>query len=188
MKKIILLILLNLIFLNSCKEEKLEEDEKWIVSSPTEYEYLKLDPNNYSIDPLGRIIKPRGKTFRIAPHPYGLVLSNDGNIAVTANSGTGPFSITIIKNLNSDEPIIRQIPEGAKTDDNLLSAVFIGLAISPDNSKVYVAGGQENKIYVFDLNNYSKLYEINCGVIDNGKDFTHGYIGDIKLTKDGKTL
>lgn len=188
--KMIKFIIFSLVFFTffSCENEQLKKEEKWLVSVPTQDEYLKIDVNGVSIDPLGRRITPRGKTFRIAPHPYGLVLSNDGNIAITANSGTGPFSITIIKNLKSDNPEIRQIPEGVKNDDDLLGAVFMGLAISPDNQKVYVAGGQENKIYVFDLKNYSKIKEISCYYLDSIVDYTHGYIGDMKLSKDGKTL
>jgi hypothetical protein len=34
---------------------------------------------------------------QVAPHPYGLTLSMDGSIAVTANSGTNPISISILK-------------------------------------------------------------------------------------------
>ena len=47
-------------------------------------------------------------------------------------------------------------------DEDLLGAVFMGLAISPNNQKVYIAGGQEKKNYVFQLNNYSKIKEISC--------------------------
>jgi len=189
MKFIQLLIISSILFsFIACNNEDSIKEENWLVTVPTQEEYLKIDVNSVSIDPLGRRITPRGKTFRIAPHPYGLVLSNDGNIAITANSGTGPFSITIIKNIKSDNPEIRQIPEGAKNDEDLLGAVFMGLAISPDNQKVYIAGGQENKIYVFDLNNYSKIKEISCSFKDSSVDYTHGYIGDMKLSKDGKTL
>lgn len=187
MKNLLLLIFLSIIVVSCSKEESIVE-EKWLVTSPAESNYLKIDFNGESFDPLGRIIKPRGRTFRTAPHPYGLILSNDGNIAITANSGTGPFSITIFKNILSDNPEIRQIPEGAKNDADLLGAVFMGLSISPDNSKVYIAGGQENKIYVFDLNNYNKITEIVCAYQDDNIDYSHGYIGDMKISKDGKTL
>ncbi len=167
---------------------KESHQELWITSAPAGSQYCILDPDGITIDPFGRIIKPRGKTFRVAPHPYGLVLSPDGNIAICANSGTGPFSITIFKNIFGDNPEIRQIPEGAKTDEDLLSAVFMGLAVSPDNKYVYVAGGQENKVYVFDLNTYSKVKEINLAVVVGDRDYTHGYIGDMILSRDGKTL
>lgn len=190
-KTLFLLILISILALiASCNDndDNTLDSDKWIISSPAESNYLKIDFNGESIDPLGRIITPRGKTFRTAPHPYGLVLSKDGNIAVTANSGTGPFSVTVFKNIQSDNPEIRQIPEGAKNDEDLLGAVFMGLAIAPDNSKLYIAGGQENKIYVFELNTYEKLNEINCATIDGDRNYTHGYIGDMQLSSDGNTL
>ncbi len=179
------LIGLSILILLGCTKS---ENEKWLITSPAGNRYAKLDVSGESIDPFGRIIKPRGKTFRTAPHPYGLVLSKDGNIAVTANSGTGPFSVTIFKNILSDNPEIRQIPEGAQNDEDLLGAVFMGIQISPDNSKLYISGGQENKIYIFDLNTYQKLGEISCSLVDGDRDYTHGYIGDMKLSADGKTL
>jgi DNA-binding beta-propeller fold protein YncE len=185
MKRIIIVFVFSLI-LFSCESEK--SYDKWLIESPADTNYLNIDFSGKSINPLGKIINPAGKTYRTAPHPYGLVLSKDGNIAVTANSGTGPFSVTVFKNILSDEPEIRQIPKGAKNDEDLLGAVFMGLAISPDNSKLYIAGGQENKIYVFNLDDYSKLYEIDCALIDGERDYTHGYIGDMELSEDGKTL
>ena len=139
--------------------------------------------------PNGRLLTPRGKTLRVAPHPYGLTLSADGQTAISANSGTGPFSISIIDNVLGDNPSVRQIPEAAETDDDLLGAVFMGVAISPDNQTVYVSGGQENKIYIFDIASGQPLGEINTAVVgSDGTDYTHGYLGDMKLSQDGTTL
>ncbi|MFN8134616.1 MAG: YncE family protein [Bacteroidales bacterium] len=64
----------------------------------------------------------------------------------------------------------------------------MGLAISPDNKTVYVAGGQENKIYMFDINSGKKTDSINCSYADKKSDYTHGYIGDMVLSADGKRL
>ena len=87
----------------------------------------------------------------MAPHPYGLILNHEAGVAVTANSGIEPLSISIIRNIYSDQPEVQQIPPGSTTDEGVLASVFMGLAISPDGKTVYVAGGQENKIYLFDL-------------------------------------
>ncbi len=64
----------------------------------------------------------------------------------------------------------------------------MGLAISPDNQTVYVAGGQENKIFLFDVNSGNRKGDIDCAYSDGNLDYSHGYIGDLKLSKDGKTL
>jgi YVTN family beta-propeller protein len=83
---------------------------------------------------------------------------------------------------------VQQVPPGPDTDKGILAAVFMGLAISPDNRTLYAAGGQENKIYRFDLATGRPLGEINCAGRDADRDYTDGYIGDMVLSRDGKTL
>lgn len=154
------------------------------ISAPAGSEYAQINKNGATVLPNGRIVTPMGKQFTTAPHPYGLVLSPDGNVAVTANSGTNPFSITILKNILAQNPQIQQIPEGAKTDNGVLEACFMGLAIAPNNQTLYVAGGQTNQVFVFDLATGKKKGSINC----SAKNYAHGYLGDMVLSKDGKTL
>ena len=107
--------------------------------------------NGKTVIPNGRFVTPLGKSIEVAPHPYGLILNHEAGVAVTANSGIEPLSISIIRNIYSDQPEVQQIPPGSTTDEGVLASVFMGLAISPDGKTVYVAGGQENKIYLFDL-------------------------------------
>ena len=163
-------------------------DSLWIVQSPAGDLYTKMDTAGVTVIPNGRLIKPFGKTFRTAPHPYGLFLSPDGKTAVTANSGTSPLSITILRNVQSDYPEIQQVPPGAQTDKGVLASVFMGLAISPDNQTVYVSGGQENKIYLFDLKTGMQKGIIPCGAVTPDRDFQMGYIGDMRLNKAGDRL
>ncbi len=166
-----------------------ESDTIWLAQAPAGERYTQINTDGTTIIPNGRLVSPRGKTVRVAPHPYGLILSPDGKLAISANSGTGPFSISIIEHLDSELPSVRQIPEGASTDDDLLGAVFMGLAISPDNQTVYVAGGEENKIFIFDIASGQPKGEIDCAVTGtDGTDFSDGYIGDMKLSQDGNTL
>ncbi|MCJ7581110.1 MAG: hypothetical protein MUP98_11320, partial [Candidatus Aminicenantes bacterium] len=120
--------------------------------------------------------------------PYGLTLSPDGTVAVTANSGVRPFSISIIRDVTSENPSVQQVPPGANTDRGILAAVFMGLAISPDNQKLYIGGGQEGKIFVFDLSNREKLGELVCDTPFNKKEYEDSYIGDLVLNKNGNFL
>ncbi|MFO7370404.1 MAG: hypothetical protein R6X09_09065 [Bacteroidales bacterium] len=160
----------------------------WIAEAPADSLFCQIQGDTLAILPNGRIITPLGKQIRIAPHPYGLVLSHDGNTAVTANSGVSPFSITIIKNLHSNSPEVVQIPEGPLTDVGVLEAVFMGLAISPDDQTLYVAGGQSNKIYTFDLDSCKKSGEIECSGIWNNREINQGYLGDMVLSANGELL
>lgn len=182
-------LFLIFLFLHSC--HLIDSSEKavpWIISSPSSEEFCQIDINGLTVIPNGRHITPVGKNILTAPHPYGLTLSPDGQTAVTANSGTNPLSITIIRDILTEHPEVQQVPPGPSTDRGVLSSVFMGLAISPDNQVVYVAGGQENKIFLFNVNTGDKLGEMDCSIITDSIDYSHGYIGDLKLTKDGKTL
>ncbi len=183
------LVILTLYFV-SCRPgaDKDQLAGNWIIEAPAGEKITHLNFEGQSVLPNSRVIEPYGDTYRVAPHPFGLVLSPDGAIAVTANSGTSPLSISILKGIGTGKPSIRQIPEGAKTDKGILASVFMGLAVSPDNSKVYVAGGQENLIYIFDVNTGERLDRIDCSDFSEHFDPEHGYIGDLVLSADGSTI
>lgn len=187
MKKVI--CILGIILLSACSSHNNSNTHPlWVISAPAGNQFTKIDKNGTTIIPNGRFITPAGKSIVTAPHPFGLTLSPDGNTAVTANSGINPLSITIIRNILSNHPEVQQIPPGASTDKGILASVFMGLAISPDNQAIYVAGGQENKIYLFEVSSGEEKGSIDCSYISENKDYSHGYIGDLKLSKDGKTL
>ena len=177
---------LALLLVLSCSHK--EDSSPWIINAPAGDRYVSIDQNGETIIPNGRIVAPAGKSIVVAPHPYGLTVSPDGNTAVTANSGTGPLSITIIRDILSGTPEVQQVPPGPATDQGVLSSVFMGLAISNDSKTVYVAGGQENKIFIFDLATGEKRGFIDCSYISDDTDYSHGYIGDLTLSKDGKKL
>jgi len=156
----------------------------WLIEPPAGDRYCQINPAGETILPNGRVVKPMGSTLRIAPHPYGLALSPDGSVAVTANSGNRPFSITILENPGSGQPMVRQVPEGAMNDPNLLEDVFMGLAITPDNRSIWVSGGSANKLFRYDRRTGAKLDSISCAQADH----PDGYLGDLALTRDGATL
>ncbi|MBM3403000.1 MAG: hypothetical protein FJY21_11990 [Bacteroidetes bacterium] len=164
------------------------QPKDYIISAPAGDEYVSINKEGKTVIPNGRIIRPMGKTHTVAPHPYGLAISSDGNIAITANSGTSPISISILKNISSGNPEIIQVPENPKGDTGILESAFMGLVISPDNQTVYVAGGQSNKIYKFDIASGKPLGTINCSFKNSKVNYTHGYIGDMISTKDGRYL
>ncbi len=181
--------LLILLLLTACNlQNGALEKPAWIISAPCGNEITQINKEGKTVIPNGRYVTPAGKSILTAPHPYGLTLSPDGNVAVTANSGTNPLSITIVRNILSQHPEVQQVPPGPSTEAGVLASVFMGLAISPNNQTIYVAGGQENKIYLFDLQSGEAQGFIDCSDSSATVDYSHGYIGDLELSKDGKTI
>ena len=176
--------ILSYLILPCCNTSK---NELLILSAPAGSMYTAIHKDGTTVIPNGRLLTPSGKSFIVAPHPFGLALSRDGEIAVTANSGTQPLSISIIRNLTT-APEIRQVPPGYSNNSGVLESVFMGLAITPDNKKVYVAAGQENRILVFDLLTGNKTDSVDCSVSADGTKFPDGYIGDMVLSEDGNHL
>ncbi len=160
----------------------------WQITPPSADECCQIRPGGRTVLPNGRVVTPRGRQILTAPHPYGLVLSPDGSVAVTANSGVEPFSLTVVHNPLSDNPLVRQIPPGADNDAGVLEACFMGLAISPDNETAYVSGGEANKVFLFDLKTGKRVGEIDFAQKDGERDYRHGYLGDLVLSRDGRTL
>lgn len=188
MKKITLFLVVIQLLTSCSFQDNSNEKTVWIISAPAGNEFTSINKAGKTVIPNGRYITPSGKSIVTAPHPYGLTLSPDGNTAVTANSGTNPLSITIVRNILTQHAEVKQIPPGPSTDKGVLASVFMGLAISPDNQTIYVAGGQENKIYLFDVNSGEKKGSIDCSYLSENTNYSHGYIGDMKLSKDGKTI
>jgi YVTN family beta-propeller protein len=182
----ILVVIAALGVLTGCRPA--EEPALTVLSAPADGLYTGIDRNGTTVIPNGRLIRPAGRSVTVAPHPFGLALSRTGELAITANSGTEPLSISIIESLSSREPTVRSIPPGPTTDEGVLASVFMGLAISPDERTVYVAGGQENGIYLFDIQSGEKRGFIDCAVVSKDEDYRFGYIGDMVLSRDGTRL
>lgn len=177
------MFIISFLLFTNCKNQI----DPIVLSAPAGNLYTSINKNGITVIPNGRLLTPAGKNIEVAPHPFGLALSNDGEIAVTANSGVSPLSISIIHNLTSSADVM-QVPPGFATDAGVLESVFMGLAISPDNKKVFVAAGQENKIVVFDLITGNKTDSIDCSVSENGLLYPDGYIGDMTMTKNGRYI
>jgi len=158
-----------------------QDDPVWLINPPAGRAATTIERDGTPVIPNGRLLTPMGRQITVAPHPYGLTLSPDGTVAVTANSGIRPFSLTIIRDVLGPEPRIQQVPPGADNDEGVLAAVFMGLAISADGRTLYAGGGQESKVFIFDMATGTKLKEIECNGPSSGRNFTDSYIGDLVL-------
>jgi DNA-binding beta-propeller fold protein YncE len=149
-----------------------------------------INPSGETILPNGRLITPEGVQVTVEPHPYGMALSPDGNLLVTANTGTWPFSLSIISALASNAPEVQQIPPDypPKHSEVEPSSVYMGLAIAGDNRTVYVSEGDTGNIDVYDLQNGLRSQVIAFDGDFSGKTYHHSFTGALALSPDGKVL
>jgi DNA-binding beta-propeller fold protein YncE len=158
------------------------------LSAPAGDRPVEINPNGQTILPSGRLITPLGKQVKVAPHPYGLALSPDGKTLVTVNSGTKPFSVSILTELDSQQPQVAQIPPGLDSNDDDPESVFLGAAIAPDNRTLYVSEGDSGKIGVFDLVTHQRLDSLSLDGTYLGATYKNSLTGAILLTPDGHYL
>ncbi|MEJ2049658.1 MAG: hypothetical protein P8Y60_07430, partial [Calditrichota bacterium] len=123
LKSIVLFIVLATCIVLSCGPGRREVT---VLTAPAGTLFTQIDWDSQTVIPNGRFITPAGSSIQVAPHPYGLALSRDGQVAVTANSGTKPLSISIIRNVPGEQPEVQQVPPGPATDKGILASVFMG--------------------------------------------------------------
>src|SRR5262245_29873392 len=104
--------------------------------------HINIDGFDGAVLPNGRLITPAGREVAVnAPKPFGLAVAPSGTMLATVNSGITPFSVSLIKNLQSNAPTTAVVP---------LSSTFMGVTFSPDSSRFYAAGGENGMIWIGD--------------------------------------
>ena len=163
----------------------------WLMA-PAGNRPVKIDPAGETVLPNGRLLTPLGKHIKVAPHPYGLALSPDGKTLVTANSGTSPFSVSILTELESTEPKVVQIPPGVQPssddDEQALESVFLGVGIAPDNRTLYLSEGDNGRVGIFDLVTHERLDSLSIDGTFQDKTYKNSLTGELKLSPGGRRL
>ena len=161
-----------------------------LLAAPAGDRPTHINPSGETVLPNGRLITPEGVQVTVEPHPYGMALSPDGKVLVTANIGTWPFSVSIISALDSKAPEVRQIPAvyPPKHSEVEPSSVYMGLAIAPDNHTLYVSEGDTGNIDVYDLENGQRSQVISFDGDFQGRDYRHSFTGALAISPDGKLL
>jgi DNA-binding beta-propeller fold protein YncE len=159
-----------------------------LLQAPAGSKPTRIDPGGETVLPNGRLITPLGRQVKVAPHPYGLTLSPDGKTLATVNSGTKPFSISILTELASAQPQVAQIPPGVNSSDADPESVFLGGAIAPDDRTLYVSEGNNGRIGVFDLVTHARLDSLSIDGAFHDVTYRNSLTATLQLTRDGRRL
>jgi DNA-binding beta-propeller fold protein YncE len=183
-----LLLLLAVGILSSLAAGQHDKQLPMELAAPALDRSTHIDRHGETVLPNGRLITPAGTQVGVAPHPYGLALSGDGKTLVTVNSGTAPFSVSILTGLDTPQPTVAQIPPGFKPGDDDPKSVYMGAAISPDNRTLYVSEGNNGGIGIFDLDTHRRLGSMSLNGEFQGTKYDHSLTGALRLSPDGKIL
>jgi len=157
------------------QEPKTAQPTKTYFTVPARDQYTHLDTAGISVLPSGRFLTPAGKTIRIAHDPFGMAVSPDGTRTVTLHNGV----FTVIDNSTLKSTMVgwysdipSPLPDGS----------FLGVAFGPDNHTVYLSGGDNGSVIIYDIDHFQKLDSLSLnGEIDGmtyGDSFTSDLVYD----------
>jgi YVTN family beta-propeller protein len=106
-------------------------------------------PGAESILPGGRMISPLGRQFQTGPGAFGLAISPDGKLAVTANGGPHRSSLTVL-DMTGRNWQVRQLDAGRRSApregaEDGWRGVFMGLAFA-DGRRLFASEGHSGRV------------------------------------------
>ena len=132
-----------------------------ILTVPGKNEYTNINTNGKTVLPSGRYVTPAGTTIRITHDPFGMAVSPDGTKTVTLHNGV----FTIINNQSLDK--IRVPDYEGKIASPLKDGSFLGVAFAADSKTVYLSGGDNGAVIMYDIEKLQRLDSISLnGTID----------------------
>ncbi len=93
---------------------------------------------NYTLLPNGWKLSPQGFQVPIGELPLNMVVTKDGNYAITSNSGMGENSLSVV-GLKSMKEVQRLI----------IGNTWVGLTFGKNDKTLYVSGGNDNKVFIY---------------------------------------
>ena len=96
-----------------------------------------------AITPVGFKVTPAGSQTTLGDLPLTTALSPDGRTLLVSNDGQGTQSLQVV---DTETSKVAQTIEYTSP-----KALFVGLAFSPDGSKVYAGGGGQQVVHAYDV-------------------------------------
>src|SRR3954454_9381371 len=173
--------ILFLFFIFYCKNIYSQKELK-ILTVPGKKAYTHINKNGKTVLPSGRFATPAGQTIQITHDPFGMAVSPDGTKTVTLHNGV--FTI-----INNETLASTRVPSYDNSVPSPLSnGSFLGVAFSPDSKTVYLSGGDNGAVIVYDIEKLQRLDSISLnGKIDT-TDFEDSFTSDLLLNENANEL
>jgi DNA-binding beta-propeller fold protein YncE len=175
--QILLFIFVLFLSLQSSAQKKYK-----VLSVPAIKDFTHIDKKGKSVLASGRYVTPAGETIQITHDPFGMAVSPDGKKTVTIHNGV----FTIIDNEtlantrvpSYDGSIVSPFSKGS----------FLGVAFSPDSKKVYLSGGDNGSVIVYDIEKMQRLDSISLNGKVDSVDYEDSFTSDLLLNENNNEL
>ena len=153
-----------------------------ILQVPGRNEFCRIDEKGRSVLPSGRYVTPAGELIRITHDPFGMAISPDGKKAVTLHNGV--FSIIDLASLSH----IRVPSYDGKIASPLSNGSFLGVAFAPDSKTIFLSGGDNGAVIIYDISTLQRLDSISLNGKINGEEFGDSFTSDLLLNESNNEL
>jgi YVTN family beta-propeller protein len=149
---------------------------------PGKDQFATINEKGVSVLPSGRLVTPAGNMIRITHDPFGMALSPDGKKAVTLHNGV--FTVIDLATLTNT-----RVPSyDGKIISPLSNGSFLGVAFAPDGKTVYLSGGDNGAVIVYDIEQYRRIDSISLNGKANGVDYDDSFTSDLLLNESKNEL
>ncbi|MBL7968378.1 MAG: bifunctional YncE family protein/alkaline phosphatase family protein [Prolixibacteraceae bacterium] len=153
-----------------------------VLQVPAGNEFAKINPSGTTILPSGRFLTPAGDFMRITDDPFGLTISPDGKKAVTLHDGV--FTVIDLQSM---------VPTRVPSYDNKIKSPlsrgsYLGVAFAPDSKSVYLSGGDNGAVIIYDIENFTRLDSISLNGTVNGVEYGDSFTSDLLLNTANNEL
>lgn len=148
-----------------------------LCSQPSRREEVGPQSDGSFLLSSGWRLKPAGAQVPLDTLPMSTALSKDGKYLLVLNGGFRPPSISV---LSLDPP--RELARVPVAD------AWLGLAFSPDGSKVYAGGGSKATVFEFSFSNGELKPARELVVVPQESRTGQDFIGDVAVSPDGKSV
>ena len=153
-----------------------------VLTVPGINEYAHIDTAGASVLASGRLITPAGSTIRITHDPFGMAISPDGSTIVTLHNGV----FTIIDN---NTLAATRVPSyDGKIRSPLHHGSFLGVAFSADSKTIYLSGGDDGAVIVYDITTLQKTDSISLNGTVDSVDYQDSFTSDLLYNADANEL
>jgi len=153
-----------------------------VLTVPGKDAFTHIDTKDKTVLPSGRWLTPAGSIIQITHDPFGMAISPDGTKTVTLHNGV----FTIINNATLANT---RVPSYDGTISSPLSnGSFLGVAFSPDSKTVYLSGGDNGAVIVYDIEKFTRLDSISLNGMVDTVDYEDSFTSDLLLNENNHEL